>query len=40
MVSVTEENLGGSDGYDGPLVEVNDLKMHFHQRPIVTVTPT
>ena len=29
MVSVTEENLGGSDGYDGPLVEVNDLKMHF-----------
>ena len=29
MVSVTEENLGVSDGYDGPLVEVNDLKMHF-----------
>ena len=29
MVSVTEENLGASDGYDGPLVEVNDLKMHF-----------
>ncbi len=29
MVSVTEQNLGVTDGYDGPLLEVNNLKMHF-----------